>query len=499
MKQNIYSSNDNDADADDDDDAQQDANDPEDEIESQLWTYSVWIAAIPLLYYGYYKAAFCFIAIGLLYIFQSSFIQQKVPLIDQYKIKYNIYSPGDVINDLYTLQNKQNTDADDVNEERLLFRDVAIVAFTALAKKYNQILETQSKYQHQTFNSDVDTTARESRNQKYDDALQHLAIQYQDLIHTIVFVIPKPSAVNNATATTSMNDSNSISDTDDEVVSAALALLALISKKSSVRQRYHRIQGIEVLKETKSLQHPYYDFDDILHCIDAALLRAKEYDTEDETKDRIAAELQRKACLFIGAIADDTDNNDNKSNKNSIIQLSKQSLSIQIGEQGGIQTILNALAWYQYHVEVINWGLWSIFILCYDNTTNQMIFIQLDGIPVILQAMKNCFNDTDTQSAVVDVARHGTAILFDLLRESDREDNQNGNHPKIDRWKVRNVALSAGLHDCIVKAMTISIHHPQNRNMDIFVMGREILVGTNYQGSIPEPSMTLIPSSSLTS
>ena len=236
------------------------------------------------------------------------------------------------------------------------------------------------------------------------------------------------------------------------------------------------------------------DFEQILHCINAALLRAKNYgknskDDDGETKDHIAAELQRKACLFIGAISDGSDRSSSDNDDQP-----KQSLSIQIGQQGGIQTILNALSWYQYHVEVVNWGLWALFVMCYENTSNQVIFIQLNGIPIMIQSMRNCFDtdENDTKS-VVDVARHGTAILFDLLRE--QADSTSTMVKGIDRWKVRNIALSAGLHECIVQAMTISIAHLKD-NMDIFVMGREILVGTNYQGSIPEPPMTLIPSSS---
>jgi hypothetical protein len=472
------------------DDHDHDANDPEDEFQSQMWTYSVWIATIPLLYYGYYKAAFCFVTIGLMYIFQSSFVQQKVPLIDQYKIKYNIYSPEDVINDLCILYKRQIADDVDEKVEPFSLREIAIVAFTALAKKYNQIHEAQKSRQHQKSKLSADATM--DTNQRYVDRLQRLATQYQDLLHAIVFVAQQPSAAVHPTATSNNTNTAINLQRDDEVISAALALLALISKQSCVRQRYHRIQGTETPKGTNpSLQNHYLDFDHIFNGIDAALLRAK--DGIDETKDRISAELQRKACLFIGAIADDTDKNDDSNKSNS--RQPKQSLSIQIGQQGGIQTILNAIAWYQYHVEVINWGLWSIFILCYENSMNQMIFVQLDGIPIMMQAMKNCFNENDTKS-VVDVARHGTAILFDLLREQDADNPNVGTNTNIDRWKVRNIALSVGLHECIVQAMTISILHPNNTNMDIFVMGREILVGTNYQGPIPEPPMTLIPSSS---
>lgn len=473
-----------------------DANDPEDEFQSQLWTYSVWIAAIPLLYYGYYKAAFCFVTIGLLYVFQSSFIQQKVPLIDKYKIKYNIYSSEDVMKDICALHNKQLSDVDDEKVGPPLFREILIVAFTALAKKYNQIHEAKKRQQKQQ--SKLSADAFREMNQKYNVVLEHLAVQYQDLLHSIVFVSQiqeqQPSTISNTTAKNDNATSTWNDGTGDEVISAALALLALISKQSIVRQRYNRIQGMEVLKVATSPLHPLQlEFDhSILNSIDLALLRAKNYskgtDGDDETKDRVAAELQRKACLFIGALADDnTDTNDSHS------QPPTQLLSIQIGQQGGIQTILNAISWYQYHVEVVNWGLWSIFILCYENTINQTIFLQLDGIPIMIQAMNNCFQENDTKS-VVDVARHGTALIFDLLREQNK-DSHNG-ICTIDRWKVRNIALSAGLHECIVQAMTISIMNPNNTNMDIFVMGREILVGTNYQGSIPEPPMTLIPSSS---
>ena len=479
--------------ANNDHDDHDDHDDAEVEFQSRLWTLSVWVAAIPLMYYGYYKAALCFITVGFMYLFQSYLVRRKVPLVDQYKIKYDVYTPDDVIKDIYSLHqkvylNQLEGSTGDVTSENIgpaSFREISVIALSALAKKYNQIPERQKRQTQQQPTLSVD--AMREINQKYCDFLQHLAVQYQDLIHAILFVEqPRTTHANSASTT---NDVSAGGD-DDELISATLALLALISKQSVVRLRYHRIQVVESSTATKlSL-----DFEQILHCINAALLRAKNYgknskDDDGETKDHIAAELQRKACLFIGAISDGSDRSSSDNDDQP-----KQSLSIQIGQQGGIQTILNALSWYQYHVEVVNWGLWALFVMCYENTSNQVIFIQLNGIPIMIQSMRNCFDtdENDTKS-VVDVARHGPAILFDLLRE--QADSTSTMVKGIDRWKVRNIALSAGLHECIVQAMTISIAHLKD-NMDIFVMGREILVGTNYQGSIPEPPMTLIPSSS---
>jgi hypothetical protein len=77
----------------------------------------------------------------------------------------------------------------------------------------------------------------------------------------------------------------------------------------------------------------------------------------------------------------------------------------------------------------------------------------------------------------LEVARHGIAILFDVLRET----------PEIpsDLTKIREVAVAAGMHKAIRQAMD---NFPES--MECMMMGQEILVATGYRGNIPQYTPT---------
>lgn len=226
---------------------------------------------------------------------------------------------------------------------------------------------------------------------------------------------------------------------DDTIVGASVSLLALVAKDERVRERF--LSSID-------------DFclDLPIQCLRNALQRAKEIcDEADET---MSAELQRKGCLLLGSVASSSDEGSNMS-----------SLVVQ---RGGLEVILDALAWYRYHADVANWALWAVFTLCYENYSNKIALVQAHGIELVIQVMRNC-------SDCVEVARHGTAILFDLLREDDDRPS----HGKLGVWKMRKLALDSGLHELLLHVM-----EQYQTEMDIMMMSQEMLAGTDYHGEI---------------
>lgn len=225
---------------------------------------------------------------------------------------------------------------------------------------------------------------------------------------------------------------------DDEIVQVAIALLALIAKDEGVRERH-------------LFEADKFGLDLPIRCMRAALERAQ--DLDDHRMEQTAAELQRKGCLCLGALSS-----------------SNPELAKQIVQEGGLEAILDAISWFRYHSEVANWGLWAIFNICYEDYANKMALVQFNGVAVSIEAMRNCPKS-------VHVARHATAILFDLMRDDDERPS----HGKLDVWKIRSAALDEGLHDGILNAMESFFDQ-----MDIMMMGQEILVGTGFKGNIPQ-------------
>jgi hypothetical protein len=229
--------------------------------------------------------------------------------------------------------------------------------------------------------------------------------------------------------------------TDESVVAAAVSLLALVSKDTRVRERHLHEAGT-------------YGFDRPVECMRQALEKAQNAEKEDAALEQASAELQRKCCLLLGAVSD-----------------ADAVIACQVVQEGGLDAILDALKWYRFHADVANWALWAIFILCYENLPNKVAVVQAGGVPAVIQTILNV---PDSQ----EVARHGIAILFDLLRE---DDGGTAGQPAMDVWRIRNTALTAGLHRAVAHAMGEFCD-----KMDIMMMGREILVGTDYKGVIPE-------------
>ena len=227
---------------------------------------------------------------------------------------------------------------------------------------------------------------------------------------------------------------------DDEVVCGAISLLALVARDTAVRERI-------------KYQADDYGLDVPIGAMRRALERAQQQ--EEELQEEHLAEIQRKSCLLLGALADGD---------------KELELPLKIVEEDGLQAILDAANWFRFHEEVLNWALWAIFCICYDHLKNKVQLVRLGGILTVCRSLKNAPEG-------LEVNRHGIAILFDLLREN--QDPAEG--VKFDPWEVRRLALASGLHDVVVNAMT-----EFSDSLDIMMMGQEMLLGTGYRGDIPQ-------------
>ena len=72
----------------------------------------------------------------------------------------------------------------------------------------------------------------------------------------------------------------------------------------------------------------------------------------------------------------------------------------------------------------------------------------------------------------LEVARHGIAVLFDMLREMPES--------VMNVSEIRRIAVGAGMHEVVKNAMD---QFPQSK--EIMMMGQSMLVATGYQGEIP--------------
>ena len=106
-----------------------------------------------------------------------------------------------------------------------------------------------------------------------------------------------------------------------------------------------------------------------------------------------------------------------------------------------------------------------MFALCYDHKGNKAELVKLDGIRKICRVMKDVPDS-------LEVARHGTAVMFDLLREMPG--GMNG------ASEVRRIAVGAGMHEVVKNAM-----EKFSQSKEVMMMGQSMLVATGYQGDIP--------------
>ena len=225
---------------------------------------------------------------------------------------------------------------------------------------------------------------------------------------------------------------------DDGIVAASISLLALVAKNVAVRNRH-------VKDKAYALHLP-------LQAMRLSLQRIQQQEDASEDDELVVAEVQRKSCLWIGALADQ-----------------HVTLGSLLVDNGGLDCILHALDWFRHHVDVNNWGLWAIFNLCFEHEGNQAELVRTGGLTVLCKSIiLNCEDS-------VEVCRHGLAILFDLLRQP-----QNDLLSTTKALEMRKVAICAGLHDAVREAMAA---HPDS--MEIMGMGTEMLISTGYEGDIP--------------
>jgi hypothetical protein len=323
---------------------------------------------------------------------------------DRQDIRYNILNAADILQELMDWEATMRHPQSATDSLLQKCRVHCLAGLEALAKKYaKQQLELESK-QPKPKNESQRTTSHE------------LELICQQAAYIVYRLFPC---------------------NDDQLLAAALSLHALVAKDSQVRQCH-------------LFQADLFGLDIPVQCMRDALQRAKAERNED--REQQMAELQRKACLLLGALGDgDAD------------------LATKIVEEDGLQAVLETATWYRYHEDVANWALWAVFILSYENPPNKVRNVQLGGVSIIIQSIRNVPD-------CLEVARHGVAILFDLMRDvADATEEQ------LDVWAIRKAALAAGLHQVILQVMTRF-----SDTIDIIMMGQEILAGTDYKGQVPQ-------------
>ena len=387
---------------------------------------AVLLVGVVLIFTGRKYLGISFFAGGILLAACNAAMEQ-IPEQDRQDIRYNIMTADDVVKELLVcemelIKNATNNDDDD-ERARQKCRIHCISGLEALAKKF-ATQQRKLKIMAQKENSSSNAQQNNSNTPANDVYKQHyLELLCQQAAYVAYRLFPT---------------------NEDQVVAAALSLHALVAKDPQVRQR-HLFEADE------------YGLDKPVQCMRKALLAAKE--ETDEDKEQQAAELQRKACLLLGALADgDAD------------------VATKIVEEDGLEAVLDTMDWYRYHEDVANWALWAVFILSYENPPNKVQNVELGGVPIIIQTMKKI---TECR----DVARHGIAVLFDLMRDDQNVGGANGSlrHQHLDVWQIRKTALAAGLHGAVLGAMV-----KFSDTIDIIMMGGEILAGTDYRGSVPE-------------
>ena len=393
--------------------------------------FAVLVFGLVCVTSGRWFLGFTMAAVGLVLAACNS-AQWQIREEDKQDIRYNIMDADDIVQELASWAsavvcvNACSYQSAVVHRARIH----CVTGLEALARKYGrhqqQQQSTASKEQQETGPNRNDATVPATTTTNSSIRISsdhHLELFCQEAAYIAYRIFPG---------------------TDDQVVSAALSLHAVVAKDPLVRQRH--------LSEADR-----YGLDLPVQCMREALHRAKKETNEDTELQ--CAELQRKACLLLGALGD-----------------GGADIATNIVEEGGLEIVLAALNWFRCHSEVANWALWAVFILSYDNAPNKNRNVELGGVPVIIQAIRyvpDC----------VDVARHGIAILFDLMKDDNHQSDDGGEslHKHFDVWTVRKSALATGLHPAILQTMDRF-----SGTLDIMMMGHGLLAGTDYTGHVPQ-------------
>jgi hypothetical protein len=449
----------------DDDDDREEAN------ATSIWMISTGVASLAMVWAG--KVWFAGILAVLWALFGlSGRLMKPLSVAEKKAIEYNMWSAEDC----YAAAVVQHqTPLDDVAKLALL---------GALSKKYHRCclvvkddFAKKKEEQHQSVNPANGSNSTSSLLSRREE----VALICHNAAHEIIRQQEQEGD----------EDQRRQQQPVEQVLDAALALLALVATEPLVRRRYGADdgQGVEI----------------VIQLLHRARLRAKQY-REPEMEQR-AAELQRKGCLLLGALANNTRNaaaaaTSTARNGSGVVMLENNN-SCSLGQlilvKGGMQCIVDAMAWFRCHEHVANWALWAIFTLLYDhpedddqsspssslpstttntNTTAIQHLLNANGGPVILAALENCGHH-------VDVARHGMAIIYHLV-------------------VAQNIPLPPAPVIRIVEQLLVAHHFPTTTNEDstiptnpdemshsarqqIALMGRDILVrlqGCHNQESI---------------
>ena len=355
------------------------------------------LVAAPLLLSGQVFSAFGIICLAFCVAVKAA--MEDIKEVDKQEIRYNIFEPEDLLAELEAVEEEETSSEDnqDYRQQQERRHAKCFASLSAFANKYN----------------------KKDKNRDKEDHKEKLALICQQAAYLTMRLYPE----------------------QDDIVTGAISLLALVAKDLQVRQR------------TK-FQADMYGFDPPIKCLQKALERAKT--CNEEEKEEQLAETLRKGCLYLGAIADGDQDYD---------------LGIKVVEEDGLELILEAANWFRFHEGVASWALWAIFILGYEHLTTKLQLVRLGGITTICQLLKNNPNS-------LEVSRHGVAVLFDLLREQGEASPAN---IKFDPWEVRRQALSAGFHEVLLNAMK-----EFSDSMDIMMMSQEMLIGTGFRGDIPQ-------------
>ena len=227
---------------------------------------------------------------------------------------------------------------------------------------------------------------------------------------------------------------------DDKISIAAMSLLIVVSKSAVVKDR--------VMTEADR-----YGLNTPIAIARFSLDRRKNSTetTFDHDQEQTAAELQRKSALLLGSFSDgDSD------------------FSALVVDEGGIELMFDAANFFRHHQFTLKWIIWSLFTICYDNFGNKAHLIRLGGIPKCCESMKATMISAEAQ-------RHGMALLFDILRNTGEQEHRR-------MYCIRSLAINAGIHEVLIQ----SIESHGKEFPEVAHMGREILLGSNYKGDIPQ-------------
>jgi len=290
---------------------------------------------------------------------------------------------------------------------------------------------------------------------------------------------------------------------NDEVVSASFSLLAKVASSTtstttplrpneSTKLEMNRdgCDGLDVpidsmrraLQRTKGMTH-YCTSSGC--CGEGGAGEEGVWDSDAEEREQLSAELQRKACIYLGAVAEmdrvesvDGGINSGIGNRKNDYGKSVRTAT-SIVDNGGMEAILETLMWFRFHVHVANWALWALFNICYDHGGNKKELIRLNGIDCICTVL-NCImkdleeeqiedqGDNEWKEVKMLAVQHGIAILFDTMRY---DETMNANNAMQVRVVHRRVAINVGMLE-VVRTATRTFP----KSTEIVLMGQQMLV-----------------------